>query len=599
MLALLSPERAQRSVAQLFQEVAERADSRIAVRHGATTLTYAELALSAGGVAAWLRGQGVGPGSVVVTLLERSAWCVAAALGAMAAGAAYLHLEPSDPDARVGAVLAAASAGAVLTDSANQARLSAAVPPVCVLEREAPSAPYAARDDLSAADLAYLVLTSGSTGTPKAVAVEHGALLGYCAAFWQEIAPQAPESFGITTTFAADLGKTCVYGALLSGARLDIYDRDTTLDASAFAAELRAHPADCLKFTPSLLEVLAGEAELAEFLPARLLIVAGEPFPPRLAAAILATRPELPVYNSYGPAETTVAVLMHRVTSRDLRRERIPVGLPLGGVRLRLLDAAGEVPDGTPGVLWVGGDRLARGYYGDPDATQARFEWRDAARWYRTDDLMVRDAGGEYEFLGRADRQLKIRGNRVEPAEVEAALLALPAVRQAVVAGERPAPDAPMDLVAYVVAAARPGELTGLLHAALPPALVPSRVRVVPRIPVGETGKADLAALRAMADADTPAAGTELPQTDLERRIAGVWQAVLGRPVIGRHERFLEIGGDSFKLLAVFGQLRRSFPELRIALLFAHPTITQLAAAMGTGDQPVPSAAPGVSVVEL
>jgi aryl carrier-like protein len=230
--------------------------------------------------------------------------------------------------------------------------------------------------------------------------------------------------------------------------------------------------------------------------------------------------------------------------------------------------------------------------------TADRFRTENGQRWYRTDDL-VTDGPHGIEFTGRADRQLKIRGNRVEPAEVEAALLALPGVHRAIVTGERPTGDAPMELVAYLVGTARPSEVTGLLHGSLPSAHVPSRMHVVPAIPVGGNGKVDLAALRAAAAVDIPAAvDGDLPRTDTERMIADIWCAVLGRERIGRDERFLEIGGDSFKLLGVFGRLRRHFPSLGIAMLFAHPTIAQLAAAVAEpDDRPVPVAA--APVVEL
>jgi amino acid adenylation domain-containing protein len=590
------------SIPHAFRATACRASSNTAVRHRDTALTYSELAGSAGAIAARLRAGDVGPGGIVATLLDRSPHCVAAALGIMATGAAYVHIEPTDPDARVADVLTAVSASAVLTDRSNVARLPTGTRRY-VVDGEPFEAPYVPHPDLAPGDLAYLVLTSGSTGTPKAVAVEHGALLGYHAAFRQAVAPLTPDSYGITTTFAADLGKTCVYGALLSGARLDVYDRDITLDADAFAAQLRANPVGCLKFTPSHLGILAAESRIDQFLPTELLLLAGETLPPRLAGAILAARPDLAVYNSYGPAETTVAVAMHRVVAADAHRERVPIGRPLSGVRIRLVGPDGEpVPDGEAGVLEISGDRLARGYHGDPALTRARFVVRDDRRWYRTGDLVRHDPAGDLEFLGRDDRQLKIRGYRVEPGEVEAALSGLPGVRQAVVAGVQPSPSSPVELVAYVVAAARPSDLTGPLHGLLPAALVPGRLHVVPSIPIGMNGKADLAALRAMADAQVPrAAMPDPPRTDAERLIAGVWTAVLGRDEIGRHERFLEIGGDSFKLLAVFGRLRRSFPGIGIATLFAHPTIAGLATALAAGDCEPPPARPGPAapVVEL
>ncbi|PID53576.1 MAG: hypothetical protein CSA58_00290 [Micrococcales bacterium] len=162
-------------------------------------------------------------------------------------------------------------------------------------------------------DLAYVVFTSGSTGVPKAVQVEHGALLAYCDALFGRIAPVTPRSFGLSTTLAADLGNTCVFGALLSGARLDIYDRDVVLDTTALAEELQRHPVDCLKYTPSQLAALAAGDHLSAVLPQRLLLLGGEVFPSALAVMVADARPGLVVYNHYGPSEATVGVVMNHV----------------------------------------------------------------------------------------------------------------------------------------------------------------------------------------------------------------------------------------------------------------------------------------------
>ncbi|MFF9479382.1 non-ribosomal peptide synthetase [Streptomyces sp. NPDC014733] len=580
-----------RSTATLFREVAARDGARAAVRHGDTELSYAELALAAGGLARRLRAQGIGRGDVVATVVDRSVWSVVSVLGAWAVGAAPVHLEPTDPESRIAALLTATGARAVLTDAHNRPRLAERTAPVLLLDASLPTAPYEPDEEADPQDTAYLVFTSGSTGVPKAVDVPHRAVLNHHFAFWRYMdGITTADSFGLTTTFAADLGLISVFGALLSGARLDIYDRSTTLDAEALATELKNHPVDALTYTPSLLEALAGQRDIRTLLPGRMVIVAGEAFPPRLAAALLEARPDLQVFNAYGPSEATIEMMLHQVTEPDTHRSRIPVGKAIDGVELRLLgDDGAPVPDGTPGNLHIGGVCLAHGYLGDQALTERKFT-RDATgeRLYRTDDLMIRDSDGIYAYLGRADRQLKVRGNRVEPDEIESALLALDTVRQALVVGESPAPDAPTELVAYVVTAGpvEPAELSRQLGTTLARALVPSRIVPVPAIPVTVNGKADLAALRAMASDGGASAGpvAHPPRTGTEQFVADLWCAALGRSEVGRDERFMEIGGDSFKALRVFAGLRRRHPDLTIGQLFAHPTVAALAAALDAAD---------------
>ncbi|WP_043465703.1 non-ribosomal peptide synthetase [Kitasatospora sp. MBT66] len=598
----LQPRDPARTAAHAFARVAAAVPARPAVRHGADELTYAELAERAGGVAERLRALGVGRGDVVATLLDRSELCAVAVLGAWAVGAAYVHIEPTDPDARVAALLAAVVPGAVLTDRRNEARIPAGAVAVSLTDAP-PPVPYRVSDGLGEDDFAYLVFTSGSTGVPKTVEVGHRALLNFCAGFRGLTAGLEPlESYGATTTFAADIGKASVYGALLSGARLDVYDRAATLDPQALAAELRRHPVDALTYTPSLLEALASEGELAALLPRKLVVFIGEALPPRLVAAILAASPGIEIHNGYGPAEATIFATAHRVRPADTELERTPVGHPLPGVLARVLDdGGGSVPDGTAGVLHLGGECLAGGYRGDEEKTAAKFVHIGGERLYRTDDLVVRDADGCFDYLGRVDSQLKIRGNRVEPGEVETALLAVPGVRLAVVTGERASAGAPMEIAAYVVGTATRSEIVARLAGHLPAALIPSRIHPVPNIPVNQNGKADLKALRALAAEPEDRAASaqdapEAPAGEVEEFVAAIWCEVLGAERVGRHEQFAEVGGTSFNALTVYGRLRRRYPGFAIAQLYAHPTVAQLAAVLSGTAAPTRSA---TAVVEL
>lgn len=584
-----------RSAAHVFRHVAALAGDRTAIRHGADELSYSALAGHAGAVAARLREHGVGRGAVVATLHDRSVRPVVSMLAAWAVGAAYVHLDPADPDARLAALLHSVAAAALLTDERYVGRLAAALP-VLAVDSAAPPRPYDVAADVTAADLAYLVFTSGSTGTPKAVAVPHRAVLNHHTAIRRFRGEADIDSFGLTATFTADFGLDCVFGALLRGARLDVYDQHTLLDPDAFAAELAQHPVDFLVYTPTLLEALGRGGQLARFLPAGMLVVAGEAFPPRLAMAILRERPDLPTFNSYGPSEATIEVMQHRVREWDTLRPRIPIGQPLDGVVVRLLDDDGvDVADGDSGVLYLGGPCLAAGYVNDPAATDRKFvHTATGERLYRTDDVVVRNTDGDYEFLSRADRQLKIRGYRIEPGEVEAALLAQPEVVRALVAAQAVTPDAAPDLVAYVVTEppVSPADLTARLRAVVPAALVPSRIHPVRDIPVTRTGKADLAALHAMVTAGPD--GADAPRTGVQLTVTKVWCAVLGRADVGLDDRFLEVGGDSLKALQVFADLRRHYPDITIAHLFRYPTIACLARALDPTAAPDPAVVPAV-----
>ncbi|WP_338700463.1 non-ribosomal peptide synthetase [Streptomyces sp. Q6] len=595
-----------RTAAHVFAATARDAAARPALRQNEERLTYAELAAAAGESAEWLRAQGVGRGDIVATLMDRSHRCMIGVLAAWAVGAAYVHIEATDPDHRVATLLGTTKAAAVLTDARNRPRLADAAAPVRTVTTDGPGAPYTVDPGLHPDDTAYLVCTSGSTGTPKAVEVQHRALLNYCAAFEERVSATGLDSYGLATTFAADLGKVSVYGALLSGARLDVYPRDTTLDPRALAADLAAHPADVLTYTPSQLAALAAEGDLAALLPRRVLVVAGEAFPPRLAEQILRVRPDLEVHNGYGPSEATILATMHRVRPGDTMGPRLSIGTPLAGVEARVLDERlAPVPDGSPGILYLGGACVAAGYRGEAGLTQAKFVELDgpgAGVHYCTDDLVIRETDGTLDYLGRADRQLKIRGNRVEPGEVEAALLARAGVRQAVVTGERPTPDAPLELVAYLVGDADPRALVADLRATLPSALVPGAVHTVAAIPTNLNGKTDFAALRetVRAAATAPAvAPAQAPREGTEQLIAGIWEEALGRTGIGRDERFLDIGGDSFKALTVFARLRRHHPDLVIAQLYAHATVAELAAALTGVQEPAQAEPARVTVIDL
>ncbi len=574
--------------ADRFARVARTAADTIAVRHDAASLTYRALAGQAGALARRLRERGVRHGDVVATVLDRSPLAVIAMLGSWAVGAAYAHIDADEPDSRIAEALSVTEARVVLTDRGNARR----VPGSLVLDK-LPAAPYEPVAGRSSSDVAYLAFTSGSTGTRQAVLVEHGSVRNYVTALGERIGSM-PDTYASTTTFAADLGNTSVFGALLTGGTLDIIDAETVLDPTAFAARLRRYPAGMVKCTPSQLETLLNADEPT--LPTDVLIVGGEAFPPHLARSVLAARPDLAVFNHYGPTETTIGVLMHRVTEADLDRATVPIGRPLAGVDIAVLDESGlPVAAGESGELHIGGRATARGYAGGDEFTSMRFAEGIDGRHYASGDLVRHNEQGDIEFLGRLDRQLKVGGLRIEPAEVENVLLAQRGIRQAVVTGEPADTDRPTELVAYLVGLV---ECTGLLRRlrrALPASHVPSRIHHVARIPVTRNGKTNFTALRKLA-ARKPAAAARRPDTGTERLVADVWCEVLRHVEIDVRVRFDDLGGDQAKARTVLGKLRGHFPTLTIAQLSAHPTVAELAAALDRDDVAEPGS---TSVVRL
>lgn len=575
--------------ADRFAAIARANADAIAVRHDNTSLTYRELAGTAGAIAQFLRATGIRPGDVVATLLDRSTLSVAAMLGIWAAGAAYVNVDAGEPDARVATILPVTGARAVLTDRANAGRV-----PRSLMLDDIGVAPYEPVTGRSANNLAYLVCVSGPDGAPAAVAVAHGSVRDHVTAVCQRIGP-VPGAFATTTTFASEVGHTSLFGALLTGGTLDIADEATARDPKAFAAWLRKHPVSVLTCTSSQLDVLVRTGRPGTVLPTDVLVVGGDLLAGRVARTVLAARPNLAVYQQYGYAETTSGVLMHRVTDADLHRDVMPLGRPLAGVEIELFDDTGQpVADGERGHLHITGWAVARGYLDDAALTTTRFVANAGERYHATGDLVRRNENGDIEFIERLDRRLAVGARRVEPAEIEAVLLAQRGIRRAVVTAEPAGPDRPLELVAYLVGLTDPAHLLRRLRKALPETHVPARIHQVHRIPSFRNGKTNFVALRKLAvRAGQPAAVPA--RTATERLIANIWCAVLKHIDVDVHTTFADLDGDDATSLAVLGELRRHFPSVTIEQLTAHPTVATLAAVIDPDGTSGPSRATEVS----
>ncbi|CAM5289203.1 hypothetical protein GCM10010261_38600 [Streptomyces pilosus] len=558
---------------------AARTPDALAVVEGDTTLTYARLVSSARALAAHLRAYGVRPGDRVALLMHRSARTVVAQLALWWAGATCVPLDPAHPRPRSEAM--AADAGVTLT--VGDGKLLDAAPrtgPVLALPEETPLPDsFAPAPEPGADATAFIMFTSGSTGRPKGVSVPHRAAAellsepGYVT-----LTPQDRVLFHSPMTFDASTFE--VWGALANGAAVVVctVDRPSLED---LARHVERHGVTVAFLTTALFHRLAARRSRM-FSVLRSVVVGGEALSAQHAGQVLEAFPWLELVNGYGPTETTTFATAHRVTAAD-REGPVPIGRPVAGATAHVLDDDGRpVADGARGELWVGGSRLAHGYTGRPDLTAERFvDHPELGRLYRTGDLVSVRPDGALDFHGRTDDQVKVRGFRIEPGEVEHVLRRQPDVDDAAVTVHRPGPD-DTRLVAFVVAAPgpvpRPGALRDRLATVLPAHLVPDEVTVVDSLPLTPSGKVDrraLADLGGQGGAVVPA----VPLTPLEQAVAGIWGRALGREITRPDVDFLDQGGHSLLALVVTDDLREELGvDMTLADFFAAPTVAAQAA---------------------
>lgn len=553
-----------------------------ALQAGDVVLDYASLQQQIAGGAALLRSQGVVPGSRVALSMPRSGALVVALLSVWAAGAAYVPLDPAWPAQRRQRVLAQAAPVLVVTDGEAVAAHGAPV-----LDAGALLAKPAAQTGTFAvpgpAEAAYVLFTSGSTGEPKGVVIGHAQISHYTAAVCAALGFHGGQRFALTSSVAADLGNTTLFGALWQGACLVVASEADMAHPDAFAHLMREQKVDVIKIVPSHLAALL-ETD-APAVPATV-VLGGEVLPRALVAQLRHHAPACRIFNHYGPTETTVGVLVHAI---DDAAGAVPLTRALGASRIRLLDARLQpVPPGAAGQLFVGGPQLAHGYLNRSDLDAAAFVADPDApgeRLYRTGDV-ARVTPGGLQLIGRADQQVKIRGIRIEPAEVETALLAEPGVVQAVVVADA-ASNGETSLLAFVAPATLDvAALRQALSAALPDAMVPANIVALPELPRLPNGKIDRALLKSMPvpAAPAPAAARAAPADAadaVEALVSSLMTELLGDTVAAPDADFFALGGHSLLVIKLVARLRRRL-QLDIApgLVFDHPTPRALAAAL-------------------
>ncbi|HEX5759074.1 MAG TPA: amino acid adenylation domain-containing protein [Thermoanaerobaculia bacterium] len=603
----------ERCLHELFEERARRSPEAVAVEGGGEALSYAELDRRADRLAARLRALGVGPEAVVGLALERSPALIVALLAVLKAGGAYLPLDPAYPEARLAAMIDDARPAVLLAQRRWAPRLPAAAARLLLIDGEDPR-PTAGHGPNAAPAVdprnpAYVIYTSGSTGRPKGVVVEHRAIAAYAASAAAAFGLRPEDRVLQFASISFDASAEEIYPTLASGATLVLRPDDMASSIPGFLRELERLRITVLDvptaYWHELVEGLGREGSLPHCV--RLVVLGGEQvLPEPLALWRAKVGPGVRLLNTYGPTETTVVATACDLTTGAAEA---PIGRPVAGAFAYVLDRrGGPAPPGVPGELHVGGTGLARGYLGRAEATAERFvpdpfASVPGARLYRTGDLARWRPDGELEFLGRVDRQVKVRGYRVELGEIEAALRAHPAVREAAVAVRR-APQGDARLAAYLVRDGGPAgnggaasaaaevspladDLRGFLAARLPEFMVPVVYLDLPALPRTASGKVDRRALPEPRGVH-PAGGDGYvaPASELERRIAAVWRDLLGVERIGAADNFFELGAHSLLLVRAHGRLRQALGrELTVVDLFRHPTVGALARHLGSTEE--------------
>ena len=595
----------------VFVARARETPDAVAVEAGPRRMTYAELDRASDRLAGRLAAAGVVPGHCVGVVDDRSPGAVVALLGILKAGAAYVGIDRHLPPARLGRLVGAAGVAVVCAGGAGAGLLGGTG--VMVVDPEADDGDGGAPPPPSggthgAGDLAYVSFTSGSTGEPKGVEVLHrGVVRLVRGTDYVELGPDVVVLAAAPLAFDASTFE--LWAPLLNGGRV-VLAPPGVLSTAELADVLTTHGVTTAWFTAAIFHRMV-DHELGALAGLRQVVAGGDVLSPAHVDRLLGVlAPGAAVVNGYGPTEGTTFTCCHRMVAGTRVAGPVPIGRPVANTWVVVVDDCDRlVPAGLPGELWIGGDGVARGYAGRPDLTAAQFTVNPfpalpGERVYRSGDRVRRRDDGVVEFLGRVDRQVKVRGHRVEPAETEAALLTHPSVAAAHVAPVEFGRD-DLRLVAYLVAA--PGSvgpdgtppvadagLRDFLGASLPRYLVPSDVVWLDELPLLPNGKVDAGRLPTLPSTwfpDGPCAPPVTPASTLarpvpgagrlEHTLVGIFQEVTGVRDVGLEDDFFDLGGHSLLAVELFAAIERSTgARLPLATIFEAPTVAALSAVL-------------------
>jgi amino acid adenylation domain-containing protein len=566
-------------VHDIISSQVERTPDAVAVEVGDTTLTYRQLDERAAAIASRLVEGGVGTGSVVAMLLDRTPDLVAALLGILKSGAAFLPLDPQQPAAHNTFNITDAGATIILTD--RQLPIDWDAVSATVINLGEPFPPAACRVAVSPSDLAYVIYTSGSTGCPKGVLIEHRGVTNLMRTMFRELGVDGSDTVLSVASISFDLALADIFCALACGARLVLATAAQATNPAELSHLIAHSHTTYMMATPTTWGALVATGWGGN--PRLIAVSVGETLTDGLAEALLQRCG--PVWNGYGPTEATAGTNFARAAKGDT----ITVGKPLPNVRVYITDSRGRLqPVGIPGEIAIGGVGVARGYRNRPDEHARRFgedPFHVGGRIYRTGDRGRFLPNGRIQYLGRYDGQLKIRGFRIEPGEIESTLCEHPDVGHCAVVA-RKAPNGEQQLVAYIVGepgCPRDAEARRWLRHRLPEYKVPSVFVHLSALPMTASGKLDKAALPTPSSRVTGHTGAQSPRNDTERRVAALWADLLAKPVTDVNSDFFDIGGHSLlaaRLISLIPGEFGSTPSLA-AFLDSGRTVAGLAALLG------------------
>jgi amino acid adenylation domain-containing protein len=593
----------QEPIHHLFEARAAEVPDQTAVLSRDRNLTYAELDHWSNKIGNFLLSAGARPGSRIGICLNRSADMIAVSLGILKCGAAYVPIDPANPVSRLNQVIEDSELSIIFTGSKDKDKFVGSAATIVDIDLERERIESCSSDFISKPhavdDTAYVMYTSGSTGTPKGAMVPHQAI---CRLVLNTdyVTLGRNDRIAHLSNVAFDAATFEIWGALLNGASIVIFDQDLVLSPKNFASELKTAGISVMFITTALFNLVAREAPDA-FANIETLMVGGEAFDPASALPVLESGPPKRLLNVYGPTESTTFTTWKEISPFTLDGRNVPIGKPIANTKVFILDDAfSPVPVGVTGEIFIGGDGLASGYLKRPELTRERFvdvsgkkvlvaeEDTPAARLYRTGDLAKYLPNGDIEYIGRKDNQVKIRGFRIELGEIEAAINTHPAVFEAVVLAMRD--DVDHRMVAFYVPTqgtkVDSNALREYVRDRLPNYMVPGSWLQLSEFPINGNGKIDRKELEKKATHDEHAVGVGpvAPTEELEVKLAWIWQKVLGLKSVGIHENFFDLGGHSLAAVRVFSEIENTLGcRLQLATLFQAPTISELSEVIRAG----------------
>lgn len=577
-----------RNFCSLFYAQAMHTPNALAVKSPSICLTYQDLENRSNELARLLRKQGVKPEVKVGVLLERSPYFLVAILSIWKAGGAFIPLDSSYPIDRISTILNYSNSPLLISETSLE--------PICkkldinkfMIDREKPElcdeyiklTPEQTEDTR----LAYIIHTSGSTGNPKGICIEHRNLSAYLEAIDHEFGSFDCQSFAFLSSFSADIGYTQLFYPLLHGKSVVILPKEVAIDPESCSAYFSTSPVDFLKLAPSQMRLLLNASNPRHLLPKKVLLLAGEATPVQLQKDIIQLSPQCHLSFSYGPSETTVGAMTHHWSALA---EGF-LGHPNTNTEIFILNKTMNfVPPGIIGEIYIGGLSLARGYLNNSSLTAQHFvphpySDKPGERLYKTGDLGRYLGGGQWQFCGRKDRQVKIRGHRIELREIEETMLLYPGIQAAFVDVQKVCEEA--QLIGYAVCNNKADDFKSFLQKKLPSYMVPHPIYFLDKISLSPSGKFLIPSNQSITE--STALKTSLaPRDSIELTLISIWESLLNTHPIGIDDDFFALGGHSFLALHLMHLIDKHFGQkLPLGIMYSCKTIEQLAERIRNND---------------